>query len=309
MMTTASLTRRTLLAATATLLATPRAALAQAVPWSAGTEPAKLKLPEGATDCHHHIYDPKYPLAPQVTNRPGDALASDYRLLLKRLGIKRHVMVQASVHGTDATCLIDMLAEFGSDTRGVAMVQANVSDAELKRLHDKGVRGLRFMPQVAWLPNLEAMESLARRVAPMGWCIQIQAAADYFVSIKDVLDRIQAPLIYEHAASIPNPGGVNHPAFTDILARMKAKRAWFRISGLNYITKVGPPTYADAGEMVKAFVAQAPEQVLWASGWPHYDKVNLPDDAQLLDLLAEWAPDPAVRKQILVDSPARLFHF
>ena len=89
-------------------------------------------------------------------------------------------------------------------------------------------------------------------------------------------------MIYEHAASIPNPGGVNHPAFADIVRADEGQaRLSAHFSGLNYITKVGPPTYADAGEMIKAFVAAAPDQVLWATGWPHYDKVNLPDDALL----------------------------
>ena len=173
----------------------PAIAKAQAVRWSTGTEPAKLKLPAGATDCHHHLYDPKYPFAPQATSKPADALASDYKLLMKRLGIQRHVLVQASVHGTDTSLLVDMLARVrqgGARRRRCQGRHHRRRAAAAAR--QVGVRGLRFMPQVAWLPNLEAMEALDKRVAPLGWCIQIQAAADYLVSIKDVLDRLQSPL-------------------------------------------------------------------------------------------------------------------
>jgi predicted TIM-barrel fold metal-dependent hydrolase len=41
-------------------------------------------------------------------------------------------------------------------------------------------------------------------------------------------------------------------------------------------------------------------------------EINQPfpvDDGRLLDLLAEWARDPATRRKILVANPARLYGF
>ena len=35
----------------------------------------------------------------------------------------------------------------------------------------------------------------------------------------------------------------------------------------------------------------------------------MPNDGDLFDLLADWAPDPAVRKRVLVDNPATLYGF
>jgi D-galactarolactone isomerase len=301
--------RRAFMAGAAALLAAPSGAFAQQVPWSSGTQKAGLRLPADAADCHNHYYDRRFPLAPGAPTPVGDALVSDYRVLQQRLGTSRNVVVQASAYGTDNSCMLEALAAFGRQARGVVMVPPDISDADLRRLHDKGVRGLRFMPQVAWLPNLEALAALAPRVAPMGWCIQVQASADMFVGIRTILDQVTAPIIFEHMASIPNPGGVNHPAFAYIAERLRAKRAWLRISGINYISKVGAPSYSDAGDLVKAFVQLAPDRLIWASAWPHFDKDVKPDDTQLLDLLAEWVPDEAQRRHILVDGPARLFDF
>lgn len=308
-MANAGLDRRAFVAGAAALLAAPTGAAAQEVPWSAGTKAATLRLPAGATDCHAHFYDQRFPLAPGAPARLPDSSVADYRRLQQRLGTSRNVVVQASVYGTDNACMLEALAAFGRQARGVVMVPPDITDAELQRLHDKGVRGLRFMPQIAWLPNLEALASLAPRVAPMGWCVQIQASADTFLGIRHILDQVTAPIIFEHMASIPNPGGVNHPAFAYVAERLRTKRAWLRISGLNYITKVGAPSYGDAGELVKAFAGLAPDRLIWASAWPHFDQVARPDDAQLLDLLGEWVPDAAQRRHILVDGPAQLFGF
>ena len=122
----------------------PGTAAAQQVPWSAGTEAARLKAPANAADCHHHIYDSRFPVAPQATLKPGDATVADYRLLQRRIGTVRHVVVQPSTYGVDNRCLLDALGQFGADARGVAVVNTEVTDTELKTLAVAGVRGIRF---------------------------------------------------------------------------------------------------------------------------------------------------------------------
>jgi D-galactarolactone isomerase len=82
-----------------------------------GTEAPKLKAPVNATDCHHHIYNAKYPVDPKATLRPGDALVPDYRALQKRIGTTRNVLVQPSTYGTDNRCHLEALAAFGATAR------------------------------------------------------------------------------------------------------------------------------------------------------------------------------------------------
>src|SRR5690349_17192564 len=129
---------------TAVLAAHARPAAAQTVKWSAGTEGPKLKAPANAADCHHHIYDAKYPVDPRATLRPADALVNDYRALQKRIGTTRNVLVQPSTYGTDNRCHLEALAAFGRTARMVAVVDDTVSADELKRMHGLGVRGIRF---------------------------------------------------------------------------------------------------------------------------------------------------------------------
>ena len=121
-----------------------RAARAQQVPYSSGTEAPRLKAPANACDCHMHIYDAKYPTAPSATLKPPDALVADYKLLQHRIGTTRNVIVTPSTYGTDNRITLDAMAQIGPTARGVAVVDTGVADAELKRMNDLGIRGIRF---------------------------------------------------------------------------------------------------------------------------------------------------------------------
>jgi D-galactarolactone isomerase len=165
-MTNTDMQRRTLLQAmgwaamTSAGLAAP--ALAEGVPWSSGTETPKLKAPANACDCHMHIYDSRFPIAPNATLKPADAKPDDYRLLQKRIGTTRNVVVTPSTYGTDNSCTLDAMAKLGSNIRGVAVVDTSVSDAELKRLNDLGVRGIRFNLVQAGATTVEMLEPLVQ---------------------------------------------------------------------------------------------------------------------------------------------------
>src|SRR5258705_10956658 len=125
-------------------LRVPQAHARQQGPWPAGTKLPKLRLPADACDCHMHIYDSRFPIAPSATLKPGDAKVSDYRLLQKRNGTTRNVVVQPSTYGTDNSCTLDAMVQIGAAARGVAVVDTNVTDAELKRVHGLRNRGIRF---------------------------------------------------------------------------------------------------------------------------------------------------------------------
>jgi predicted TIM-barrel fold metal-dependent hydrolase len=106
----------------------------QAVTWSTGTEPPKLKAPANACDCHMHIYDSRFPVSPSAKLRPPDATVDAYRLFEKRIGATRNVVVTPSTYGTDNSCTLDANAKLGPTARGVAVVDTSVADVERKRL-------------------------------------------------------------------------------------------------------------------------------------------------------------------------------
>jgi D-galactarolactone isomerase len=299
------------IAATAAVsVARPGPVAAQQVKWSAGTAPAKLRAPANAADCHHHIYDARYPADPKAALRPGDALVEDYRALQRRIGTLRHVIVQPSTYGTDNRCTLDALAAFGAEARAVAVVNDSVGDAELKRMDALGVRGIRFNLAQAGATTAEMIEPLSRRVNELGWHIQINAPTATIMSIMDILGRVPSPIVFDHLAHVPQPAGINDPLFARVRALIDKGKTWIKLSGAYQDTKIGPPTYADSSAVARAYVKAAPERMVWGSDWPHPSEQQVkPDDAVLFDLLADWAPDEIVRHRILVQNAETLYGF
>ena len=265
-------------------------AFAQQVPWSSGTESPKLKAPANACDCHMHIYDAKYPTDPKATLKPADALVADYKLLQKRIGTSRNVVVTPSTYGTDNRVTLDAIAQIGPTARGVAVVDATVTDTELRRLNDLGIRGIRFNLVQAGATTAEMIEPLSRRVNDLGWHIQIHMKGEQIAGIEDLLLRVPSPIVFDHLGRLAQPDALDNPGFKTISKLIDKGRTWVKLSGAYQDTKVGPPTYSDTVAVARAYIKAAPERMVWASDWPHPTEKDKPDDAVLFDLLAQWAP-------------------
>ena len=282
------------------------------VPFSSGTGAPKLKAPAHACDCHMHFYDDRYPVASTATLRPPNSTIEDYRLLQKRIGTSRTVIVTPSTYGTDNRPSLAAAAKLGSSARVVAVVDDTVTDAELKRLAGLGVCAIRFNLVQKGATTLEMLEPMAARVHALGWHVQIHMLGDQIVQIEELLSRLPAPIVFDHMGRVPQPAGIEHPAFRVILRLLERERAWVKVSGAYHDTKVGPPGYGDTSAVGRAFVKAAPERVVWGTDWPHptvKELANKPDDAILFDLLADWAPDSRTLRKILVENPAALYGF
>ncbi|NVO14408.1 MAG: amidohydrolase family protein [Rhodoplanes sp.] len=286
---------------------------AEAVPFSAGTELPKLKVPPHSCDCHHHIYDPRFAYLPNAALKPPPATVADYRLLQKRLGTTRNVVVTPSTYGIDNSCTLDAIRQLGPDARGVAVVDTSVTDAELKRLDAGGIRGIRFNISRGAAASIEMIEPLSRRIAPLGWHIQVHMAGADLPGIADVLNKVASPIVFDHLGRVPEPAGRDHPAFAVIARLIERGRTWVKLSEADRDSKSGPPRYEDTARLVAAYIALAPERLVWGSDWPHpaatAGELALQDDAALLDLMLDWAPSEALRRRILVDNPAALYGF
>jgi predicted TIM-barrel fold metal-dependent hydrolase len=282
----------------------------QVVPNSSGTEKPTFKAPANACDCHIHIFDARFPMTGPNDSYVPDSSVASYRLFMKRIGTSRVVVVTPRPYVTDNRCTVDAIAQIGlSNARGVAVVHPEVTDAELKRLADEGIRGIRFTLQssTSSVTNSAMIEPLAKRINELGWHVQFHLQAKQFVEHEDLLNRITAPMVFDHMARIPQ---INHPAFKIVCRLIDRGRTWIKLSGAYMESKIGPPNYADTSEVATAFLKLAPERMVWGSNWPHpTEKKIKPDDAVLFDLLPAWAPDAVTRKRILVDNPAVLYDF
>ena len=305
--------RRSLLAGGALALAGLRGATAQAVPNSAGTKPPRLQAPALACDSHHHIYDARFPASPHWRGgRPDGATVADYRLLMAKLGIRRHVVVQPSTYGSDNRCLLDALVQFGQEARGIVVIDDDVELARLREMDQLGVRGVRvnFLSAQSWgETTVERLQRTAARIAPLGWHVQILMSGEQIARHEAALAALPVPVVIDHLGRIPQPAGLDHPGARALLRLLAAGNTWIKLSEPYADTLQGAPDYADTSLLARAYLEAAPHRTLWGSDWPHPTEKIKPDDAVLFDLLASWAPDAALRERILVDNPAALFGF
>jgi D-galactarolactone isomerase len=294
-----------------------RESYAQGVaPNSAGTGSPTLKAPPNACDCHQHIYDAVRfpPPAGSANPMQSNARAEEYQLLKRRLRTTRSIVVTPAAYVTDNRATLDAIARFGQTALGVAVVRPDVTDAELRALARGGIRGIRFsLAQSQSLVNpvttIDMIEPLSKRVAALGWHVQINLGADGIAAAEALWNRLPSPIVFDHIGHIPGRAGVSHPAYTVMRRLIDKGQAWVKLSVTYDNTADGPPTYADVVRLGQAFVMAAPERLVWGSNWPHPTETQKPDDAVLFDLMARWAPDELTRQRILVENPARLYGF
>lgn len=276
----------------------------------------RIALPRGACDCHAHILGPArvHPYAPQRVYTPPDCLLPDYERMLAALGLERAVLVQPSVYARDNTVLLEALARGGGRYRGVAVVDREITDAELARLDAHGVRGVRV--NVVDVPGrrpgglpLEELRALARRVAPLGWHLELLLHVDEFPELDRVLAGFPVDVVLGHLGYMKAGRGVADPGFRALLRLLGAGRCWIKLTG-PYRLSAAPLPYADVAPLAHALAEARPDRLLWGSDWPHVMlRGAMPNDADLLELLAGWLPGEALRRRVLAENPAALYGF
>ena len=273
-------------------------------------EVPKLVAPPGSCDCHMHIYEDRFPLAKTATFKPPNAPVPAYRKVQRDLGITRAIVVQPTAYGFDNRCTLEAIAQLGSDARGVAVVRPDVTDAELGRLTDVGVRGVRFHMQSGGALPWDALEGLAAKVLPFGWHVQLQLDGREFPQHEARLKKLPGVLVIDHVGKFGQPGTTTaHPGFQTLLRLLESGKCWVKLSAPYETSKVGGPRYEDVGMLARALAKAHPERCVWASNWPHPNQATVPSTAAMLDLLLEWTDDDSTRTRILVDNPAELYGF
>lgn len=275
--------------------------------------PTTFTPPPGACDAHCHVFGPaaRFPFAPDRAYTPPDSGIEDFERLQQRLGLSRAVFVQASCHGTDNAAMVDAIERGGGRYAGVAMIDETFGATDIGRLHDAGVRGTRFnfVAHLGGAPELDVFWRLVDRVQPFGWHIVLHFDATDLPQYAELLDRMPCPYVIDHMARVPVTAGVDQEPFQRLLELMRDERCWVKISGAERLTADGPPPYDDVVPFARALIAAAPDRVLWGTDWPHPNVRHMPDDGDLVDLVAAFAPDEELRSQILVRNPEALYDF
>ena len=270
----------------------------------------RLRVPKGACDTHMHFYDEKLPAAPG-TFLPGTFTVEDYRAMQQRLGLERVIVVQPNAYADDNTVTVNAIRALGKSAKGVAVVKPDAEEAELERLTKAGICAVRIMTLHGGMLGFDVMDAVMARVHPFGWHANIQLDGRELPKYEAQIKRLPGKFVIDHTGKFLEPVTLDHAAFKSLLRLVDTGRCWVKLSAPYETSKTGAPKYDDVGRLAKALVKHAPERMLWASNWPHPSarKPAPPKDEDLLDLLADWAPDAAVQKKILVDNPAELYDF
>lgn len=269
-----------------------------------------IAVPADACDTHAHLYeaDGRYPLRASRPFTPPPVSVSDYRAMLETLGLERAVIVHSGVH-ENHQITIDALRQSNGRWRGIAVADPAMSESEIAALDDVGFRGVRFNPYNNPEAGLRGIEELAVRIRPFGWHVQLHLNAAHLVEIGPRLASLPVDIVVDHLGHMPTAAGIEHPGFQALLGMLREGRCWVKLSAPMRFEDERPP-YPRVVPFAQALIEAGPSHVVWGSDWPHviYDGF-MPNDGDLLNLLAMWAPDEAQRRRILVDNPARLYGF
>jgi predicted TIM-barrel fold metal-dependent hydrolase len=284
----------------------------------APSSPPKRPLPEGACDCHIHASDGtgRFKIH-RKTHPPVHAIWPVQQAMLGETGLSCTVGVQLMAYGPDNSALLETIQASQGRMRGVAEVVAEISDGELEQLHVAGVRGLRFyLEPPRPVPGLEItgtdvdeIFALGPRLAELGWCVEISAGSAMIAELGPRLKTLPVPIVFEHMAGCTAGQGLSNPAVQKVLALVREENLWVKLTICAMSQQF--PDYEDLRPIHDAFVAAAPDRLVWGSNWPHAMMgERTPDSGHLLDLLDDWLDhDDHLRRQILVANPKRLFGF
>ncbi|MER5866226.1 amidohydrolase family protein [Kitasatospora sp. NPDC002040] len=288
--------------------------------WHPEPSRPRLQLPPGAVDAHCHVFGPArtFPYAPERKYTPGDASKEQLFALRDHLGFARNVVVQATCHGADNSALVDALRASGGLARGVATVRPGIPDAELRELHDAGVRGVRFnfVRRLVDVTPRQDLWDVVERIAPYGWHVVVYFEAADLAELRDFLLSVPVPLVVDHLGRpdvTRDPDGPEFGAFLDFLRARPD--IWCKVSCPERLSVTGPPAlagersaYRDVVPFARRVVEEFSDRVLWGTDWPHPNLVDhMPDDGLLVDFLPHVAPTPELRQRLLVDNPMRLY--
>ena len=287
--------------------------------------PVNFDIPENACDCHTHIHaDPQqFPFFSGCVYTPELASPEEMSELHRALHVRRVVIVTPSVYGTDNSATLYGMKARGADARGVAVIDDKTTESDLDAMARAGIRGIRLNLATGGStdPNVgrQRFQTAVDRTKSRGWHIQMYTNLAVISGIKDLVLAAPVPVVFDHFGRTQAALGMDQPGFSDLVELVRAGKAYVKISGAYRVSKQGPD-YRDVTPFAKALIAANVDQIIWGTDWPHPNSSSgnkatevTPlfqiDDGLLMNQLVLWAPDPTVRKKILVDNPARLYQF
>lgn len=277
-----------------------------------GPKPGTV-LPPGAIDTQIHLYLPGFPAQPGGPALP-PALPgpAEYRQVMDWLGIDRLVVTQGNAHQFDNGNLLACLDEMGACARGVAVINASISDTEIEVLHAQGVRGARIMDLPGGAVGLSELAEVDSRTASINWVVAVQFNGSDIGAHFEALSRLKSRWILDHHGKFFRGAEPDGPEIDMVKRLIDAGNCWFKFSGCYESSRSGGPDYDDIARVARVVTDYAPQRIIWGTNFPHNfarTTEEYPDDAALLDTSLSWLPNDTARHLALVENPEELFDF
>ena len=285
------------------------------------TRKPKTTPPPNSCDTHFHVFGPpeQFPFVSTHEYTPPAAPLEHYHKMIAVIGTKRAVVVQPSVHGLDNRATLDAIKNSAGNFRGVGRIDDKTSTNELRQLHEAGIRGVRFnlLDRPRGNVKIDVLDRCVESIAGLGWSVDLHIDMKSLIEQEKRIREMPVPVVIDHIARVKPAQGLNQPGFQLLLELTKLRHVWVKVSGADKICNTQVHSYfglpfVEVIPYARAVIAVAPDRVLWGTDWPHSNTFapgHTPNDGDLVDLLSEFAPDPQIRKKILVDNPAVLYGF
>jgi 2-pyrone-4,6-dicarboxylate lactonase len=280
--------------------------------WHPNPSKPKFVVPAGAVDAHCHVFGPggRFPFAPERKYTPCDASREQLFALRDFLGFDKNIVVQATCHGADNSALLDVLEHSNDRARGVVTVKSDVSMQELERMHQMGVRGVRFnyVKRLVDPKPDDYYRGIIEKIKPLGWHVVLYFEPADLAEKWEFFTSLGVPVVVDHMGRPDVTKTIDDPQFELFLKFAREHDVWTKVSCPDRLTVTGSPLYTDVVPFAKTVVEQFPDRVLWGTDWPHPNmKKEMPDDGILVDYVPSIAATAELQRKLLVTNPNRLY--
>lgn len=267
-------------------------------------------LPPGACDAHCHVFGPRdrFPYAADRRYTPADAPKESLAALHAHLGVSRAVIVQASCHGADNSAMLDAIASAPDRYRGVAIAGEGFGERALNLLNVGGVRGVRFnfVRHLGGAPDMGQFWRVIDVIREVGWHVVLHVDAPDILPLSETMRKLPLPFVIDHMGRVDAALGTEQPAFKALLDLVQLEHCWVKVCGAERISR---HPFAEAVPIARALIEASPTRVMWGTDFPHPNLDQPVEEADLVDLVPQFAPSPELQQRLLVDNPARLYGF
>lgn len=269
---------------------------------------------EPKIDCHNHLFDPSnFPYHPQAPYAPAGqevATLTQFNQVLDAYGVRHALLVGPnSGYHTDNALLLHALAAGQGRFKGIAVVERQIGLDALAALQHQGVVGVAFNPALNGVASMADAEPLFGKLAELGMFAQVQVCQDQLLGLQQLIERSSVRLLIDHCGRPDAAMGLQQAGFQALLGLADSGRAWVKLSGVQKFAEADD-LYRQSHDYIRALLERfGPHACVWGSDWPFIRQHARVDYGPLLKLAERLMPDAQVRRQVMWDTPQRLFGF